>query len=83
MTVHGVPAGYEWPGMVDDPGVLFYLAPDPEGIATPLFMVMAVDGEGLRILAERCHLKDGVRIVNALRLAKKLQHDDQRVRGST
>lgn len=35
---------------------------------TPLFMVMCLQAEGERIIAERCLLRDAMAIVDALRL---------------
>jgi hypothetical protein len=68
MTVRELPIGYEWPGMVEDTHARYYLEPEAAHRATPLFMVMKMDGEGIHTLAQRCYLRDAVNIVDALRV---------------
>jgi hypothetical protein len=62
------PVGYEWPGVSDAPDTHYYLEPQAnyDG-ATPQYMVMCMEPGVIRILAERCFLKDAVLIVDALR----------------
>lgn len=70
MTDRRPPKGYGPPhsGMRTK-FVQFYLREQVlyDGV-TPLFMVMRLDAEGERIVAERCLLHDATAIVDALRL---------------
>jgi hypothetical protein len=68
QTKRTPPVGYEWPGMSDSPYAHYYLEPQAayDG-ATPQFMVMVMEPGMVRILAEKCFLKDAVLIVDALR----------------
>jgi hypothetical protein len=70
MTDRQPPRGYDPPHAgVRTKYVHFYLKPQPDHDGpTPLFMVMRLDAEGERPLAERCLARDGIAIVDALRL---------------
>lgn len=69
MTDRQPPLGYRWPGVGVRGHKHFYLAPQPEHDSlTPLFVVMQLDDNGERPMAERCLLDDGIAIVDALRL---------------
>lgn len=62
------PVGYERPLMWESPPCHFYLEPQAnyEG-ATPQFMIMHTEPGCIRLLAEKCLLKDATLIVDALR----------------
>jgi hypothetical protein len=65
-----IPHDYQWPGgqlLASSTGWHFWLTEQPDAGSTQRYMVIAV-GEGEQhIAAERCYLRWGQRIVDALR----------------
>lgn len=85
MTEIGIPDDYAWPGgetILAAESSIFWISPDPERSAVPLFLVCGSKDSGLVIIAKKCRLAWAIRVVDGLRLLTQLEiphHDHEKL----